>query len=472
MKHVLLLNPPGSRTYLREYFCGKASKASYLVHPVDLLMISGLLRDRFRVSMIDAMAERLAPEACMARIQALSPDAAIVLTASVCEHEDLPFAEQMKKRLGCELIAIGENFFDDPEAALARHGFLDALLLGFVNLSLPDFLEGGRGDRVRDVVYRDGDTVVRAPADTDRSDFEIGVPLHELLPLKRYRFPFARSSPYGTLLTDYGCPYKCAFCLIGTLSYRRRRLENVHEELEHLHRLGIRELYIDDQTFMPDRKRAEAFCGRLESSGMRFGWTCYARADLADEGFFRMIRRAGCHTVIIGVESGSDTILEAYDKGLGTDSLREAFATARKVGLETVGTFIIGLPGETEQTCRQTIRFALDLDPDFASFNTPIPRAYTPMRKDVLEKGWADPERMSPDQSGSSAVINTPYLSEEMAYRYRNLAERSFYLRPSYLLRRLLAIRSRTQAFNLFHEGAYLLGRMIKKLLGGKNSNG
>ena len=468
MKHVVLLNPPGRFLYLREYFCGKISKADYLVHPVDLLWLSAQLDARYRVTIVDAIAERLTPAAALDRLRALAPDALVFLSSSVSESEDLEFLRLARPFVSGELIAIGDNFLKNPEKSLADHPEIDAILLGFFAPTLADYLNGERGDSLRDLYFRAGGETVRAANDTSRGTFAIGLPRHDQLDLSRYAFPFARRRPYGTLLTDYGCPFDCTFCLIGKLPYRTRELDDVFGEVAYLKSLGVRDLYIDDQTFMPSRKRLDAFCEGLAKMRLGIGWTCYVRADLSDPDRLKTMKAAGCHTAIVGVESGSDVILSRYGKDVTTDQIRTAVTRVKAAGLTAVGTFIVGLPGETEQTCRETIDFALSLSLDFASFNTPIPRAYTEMRDEVLAEGWGDDASERLDQSGSAAAVNTPTLSARAAFAFRNEAERRFYLRPGYLLRRVLGIRSPFQAVLMFREGLSLIRRVLAARNGGR----
>jgi radical SAM superfamily enzyme YgiQ (UPF0313 family) len=465
VKHILLLNPPGRARYLREYFCGKVSKAGYLVHPVDLLWLSGPLARRFRVSLLDAIALRLSPARALARIGDLRPDAAVLLTASVSRAEDLEFARALRPLVPGELVAIGDNFLAEPEAALAANPALDAVLLGFDDPALPAYLDGEGPAALRGIVRRDGDAIVPAEAERPRGEVSIGVPRHDLLDLARYEFPFARRAPYGTVLTDYGCPFRCSFCLIGRLAYRTRPLPEVFEEIALLTRLGVRDLYLDDQTFMPSPERLERFCDGLAGADARMGWTAFVRADLAGDDRLARMKAAGCHTVIVGIESGSDDVLAAYAKDVTLAQIREAIARARRHGLTTVGTFLVGLPGETPATCAATIDLALTSGLDYASFNTPIPRAYTPMRDLVRGQGW-EAAGGTLDQSGSGPPVATPRLSAAEAKHYRDLAERRFYLRPGYLARRLASVRTLHQASLLLREGVRLTLRIVARRLG------
>ena len=139
-------------------------------------------------------------------------------------------------------------------------------------------------------------------------------------------------------------------------------------------------------------------CEAMEREGFGFGWTTYARPDLADEEMLASMKRAGCHTVMMGVESPEDRVLEHYKKGYRSDAVRGAFDRARKLGLRTVGTFIIGLPQESEDSIERTVDYAIDLGMDFASFNVAVPRFGTPFRGEAIESGFARADEIVMDQ--------------------------------------------------------------------------
>src|SRR6185436_14664706 len=107
------------------------------------------------------------------------------------------------------------------------------------------------------------------------------------------------------VLTDYGCPYPCTFCVIGTLGFKTRPVDEVLAEIDHIRGLGIRELFFMDQTFGVVKKRGLALCAELEKRG-DLSWTAFCRPDTADDELLAAMKRAGCHTLILGVESADD----------------------------------------------------------------------------------------------------------------------------------------------------------------------
>jgi len=153
------------------------------------------------------------------------------------------------------------------------------------------------------------------------------------------------------------------------------------------------------------------------------------------------MKAAGCHTLMIGVESGSDETLDMLSKGTNRNEIIDGFALCRKQGIKTLAYFIIGLPGETKDAIEETIRFAKELKPDFASFTVLTPDYGSALRQEAIDKGWVDPELRLFDQS-NFPVFTAGNLSREDIWKLREKAMRSFYLRPSYLVKKFFGIRS------------------------------
>jgi radical SAM superfamily enzyme YgiQ (UPF0313 family) len=153
------------------------------------------------------------------------------------------------------------------------------------------------------------------------------------------------------------------------------------------------------------------------------------------------MKAAGCHTVSLGIESGSDEILEKYSKKITTDEIKSTIRMLNAYKIHVLGYFIIGLPGDDEESIRKTIDLAKELDIDFASFAIATPDVGTPLREEALQKGWMRPEEDVFD-STDFPVLEAGTLSKEEVWKLRNQAVREFYLRPSYLFKMIRQIRS------------------------------
>jgi radical SAM superfamily enzyme YgiQ (UPF0313 family) len=456
---VLLLNPPGSDIFIRDYFCSKTTKSNYLFHPIDLLALSGTLAARHDVSVLDAIAERLSPRSAMKRILELAPGVVVALVGSVSWVEDRAFLAELSRR-GARVLAIGDLLQERSEERLAEEPWLEAALHAFTNEDAVAYLDGNL-DRVAEMTVRRADGCIeRIRKGARHGAYRIPRPRHELFPSRGYRFSFARREPFATLLTDYGCPYPCTFCVIGTLGFKTRPVEDVLEEIDHLRARGVRELFFLDQTFGLARARASELCASLAERG-DLSWTAFTRPDTASEELLSEMARAGCHTLVLGVESADEAVLRTYRKGYETAQVRAAVAAAKRAGLRTVGTFVVGLPEESEDSLRATLELAIELDLDFMSLNMAVPRFGTPFRTRALELGLTREDDLVMDQGGAQTFLPTAFLSRDRMQTIKRRMIRRFYLRPGWIARRIASVRSPGELARQVREGAALLARNV-----------
>lgn len=456
MSKILLLNPPGDRLYLRDSYCSKVSKAAYLTPPIDLLVISGYLSGRHQILVLDSMAERLSFGQSLDRIAELQPEYVVSLFGLASIKNDLEFFELVKRRLsGIKLLVSGDAGFQDTEKLLRDNPWVDAVLLDYSSPEWLGYLDGRRAG-LGDIAYLENN-VYSSRRSQPRREYSIGLPRLELFPYRSYRMPFSRSLPYAGVVTDFGCPFKCDFCLIGQLPYKLRPVNEVIEELLHLKELGIKYFSFGDQTFGAYRERTARLLNGIIAANIGLPWGCFARADLLDDGSLTLMKQAGCDLVMIGVESGDQAMLDRYHKNTRLSDIRRAFALCRQHGIRTVATFILGLPGETETSARLTMDLALELDPDFASFNVPAAKPLTPLAETAARSGWLKAGQA--DQSGSANVLAGD-LTPEQIEAWRREAVKRFYLRPGYLLKRLRSISTFTElGINLAEAASLMKGQ-------------
>jgi anaerobic magnesium-protoporphyrin IX monomethyl ester cyclase len=438
-KKGVLLHCPAEGLYLHDYYTSYSSKANYYWPPTDLVLLSGVLRE-FELLVIDAIAERLSGDECLGRLRAFAPDFVVFTTGTATWENDFRFMARVKSELGARVIGSGSVFYFEAARFFNRAPFLDAAILDVVSPEIAAYVENPDRPTTALAVRRGDRVVVPAPAEAC-SDYRIPRPRHDLFPLAANRSPLARRLPFALVVASIGCPFGCRFCVAGAMAYRYRAVDNVMEELEDLRALGVREIMFNDPTFTVSKKRVLDFCGRMVEKGFAFSWVCNAHLATLDEETAAALRKAGCHTLMIGVESGEEDILVASNKKITRAKAVEAFRIARRAKLRTLAYFIIGMPGETRESAQRTIDFARELNPDFASFTVLTPDIGSPLRRESIEKGLLDPEILTFD-STAPPVFSSGGLPIEEIWKLRQRAVRSFYLRPSYLFKKLLGIRS------------------------------
>ena len=259
-----------------------------------------------------------------------------------------------------------------------------------------------------------------------------------------------------------GCPFHCFFCLatpVAGAKVRKRSPENILGEIkECVNTYGITNFLFWSDIFNIDKDWVMRLCQLIIDSGLNITWSANTRADTADEEMAEMMYKAGCRLVSIGVESGSQEMLDKIGKKITLDDVRLTVRIFKKFGIKIYNYFVIGLPWETAETVEDTIDFAIELDSDFISFYTATPLPGTKFYDYAKEHNLIDS-----DTSFKSAYfypsVNTHSLTKDQIFKLHKRAIRKFYLRPSYILKMLTKIRSFTEFKNYFKAGMNLLLR-------------
>ena len=439
---VILLNPPGDKLYIRDYYCSFSSKADYYWPPQDLIYLSGILDEEYSVRVIDAIINKQTEDDVLAKIENYGARALIFTTGTATMLSDLRLMERIKATTDIKIVAsagilpfIGEEF-------LKRYKCVDALLLDFTSQDIRVFLrENGQVDvPLQGLITRKNSQFLKSTKKLPLT-YTVPVPRHDLFDFKKYRIPIARRFPFTVVVTSLGCPHNCGFCTAGAYGYRTRDVDGVIDELRLLTRLGVKEILFQDPTFTINTNRVVEICSKMVESEFDFTWSCNADVKSFNEDKIKHMKAAGCHTVSLGIESGNNEILQKYSKTITTDEIKNTIQMLNAYKIHVLGYFIIGLPGEDEESIRQTIDLAKQLDIDFASFAIATPDVGTPLRREALLKGWMRPEEDVFD-STDFPVLETGTLSKELVWKLRSQAVREFYLRPSYLLKMVRQIRN------------------------------
>lgn len=262
-----------------------------------------------------------------------------------------------------------------------------------------------------------------------------------------------RRLPSVTMITARGCPYPCTFCntdLFGR-NVRLRSAENVLDEIEEVvRRHGAREINFVDETLTINRGRIEAICEGLIRRNIKIGWKCSTRVDRVDQDLLRLMKKSGCFYVGYGVESGVQATLDRLKKGITLEQTRAAFKYAREAGITTMAYFMMNVPGETREDIEQSIRFSREIKTDFLNFELIKPYGGTKIRKAIEESPdikinhdlWEEWEAYS---AGNHLFYVQDGLDEDYLADAYKRAVKNFYLRPSFILKAALQLRSFAQ---------------------------
>lgn len=458
---VLLLNPPANIKYIRDYYCSFSAKTNYYWPPQDLLVLSGILKQNYEVEFLDAISSNLREDICYDRIIKSSAIALVFTTGTVSLGRDIGFVERIKKDKNIKVIGSSSIFRFIGKEIMERYPFLDALLTDFTDKDILYYLIGDY-TKCNRIVYRDQDKIHIVQKNSN-GDFSTGIPLHELFINHSNRIPIFGDLPFTIVVGSIGCNFRCKFCVAGTIKLRKRLLQEVIDELKYILNLGIKRVFFVDPIFTADKKRVFEFCESLKNDNIEIEWLCNAHpATVQDKNLLKSMKEAGCQALMIGVESANDDILKEYNKGTNIEQIREAFRLCRKIGLKTLAYFIIGLPGEDNKSIKRTIRFTKEIKCDYASFGYASPDIGTELRAESLKNGWIrNLAQSNVFDSSARPTLRTEQLSEEETKELLHMAYRQFYLRPCYIIKKLLEVKFLGDIKLLLKEGWSLLKKNI-----------
>ncbi len=356
-------------------------------------------------------------------------------------------------------IMMGNIHADLFGDRLLEQHLADYIVHGEGEITTPELVKtiavGGDLTRVAGISFRVDGTVIRTPARPFIQDLDtIPYPAWHLFPVKRYEiFNFASvRRPGALILGSRGCPYKCNFCCLKIMGERRRRRSagNIAEEASWLNqRFGYRQVSFTDPIFPFTKQEGLAFSQEMISRGLdrKLVWITETRVDLVDFELLKAMRHAGLRRIMYGFESGSQEGLTSIKKHTTLHAARDAVALTRRAGIQIIGFFMIGVPGDTHDSIKRTITFAKELDIDFAKFTVFSPFPGTKIYDELMNQGTLQDTEQWERFTNYPSKKNPPiYLPEGLTLRdiisYQRKALVKFYLRPKMLFLHLFKIRT------------------------------
>lgn len=473
--NVVFLKPPligsGKNNIVRDFvygcWCnGKRIGGMQMPPLTELYCATHVKNSGFNVKILDALVQQ--DEWLEIEADGFSScDIVIIMSSTQSFAHDCRVVEQMKeKNPKITAILFGSHPTFMPDACLGNLA-IDYIVLREAEESLRQLclavLNKSQVSEVLGIAYRDESQKICYTQPRPFMDMDdLPIPDRSMLPENvDYFNPAIKRTPYTTMLTSRGCPGKCVFCTAPFFygnKYRFRSAEKVMEELREIKRLGYKEVFIRDETFTANKKRNHEICKMMIDEKLDLTWIANARTDMIDKQGMQLMKKAGCHLLKFGVETGSDDMLKVYRKGTTTNHARQAFAWAGEIGLDTHAHMVIGGPRESVEIIKQSVEFVKDIGATTASFGILTPYPGTPLFEEVLEKypdAIGDGSGSTMDNLHTKGFYSEAYcdIPPEELSRLIVWAYRSFYFRPLHLLKRFLSIRSFSELMILIVAG-------------------
>ena len=462
---VLLLSPPYIAEYMRNGRCDYVSWSHTQWYPIWLAYCGALLEKQgHRVELLDAPAEGLSYKDTFDKVRNFSPELLVVYSSTKSQQSDISFSERLKEKIGSYVVFVGPYISNNAEMLLRHSAKIDAAVQGEFEYPVLELANGVEKNKIKNLVWKENGEIVFNGNRPLLSGEELNkLPFvtafyREHLNLKNYKVP-SELYPFVDLFTGRGCFWgRCAFCLwpssfIKGGQYNTRSIDNVIEELKFVKREMpyVKEVFFQDDSL--PKGRAIELSRAILDNGLNIIWGCYVRGDF-DYDTLRLMQESGCRALHVGYESKSNLILENICKGLTWEEMTEFTMNAHKAGLRIHGDFLFGLPGETEDTIKETISWAVMLNPGTAQFLSINLYPDTGVYKYLLQNGHI-----------REGKANYPELSSAKIDNLIKMAYRRFYIRPAFFKK------------TITHPGEYIfsqgqtIARMVFNIFCRKSKN-
>ncbi|MEK7197272.1 MAG: radical SAM protein [Nitrospirota bacterium] len=391
---ILLVNPFGSNWI--EGLKGSA-ETSVRMAPIGILSIAAYLAEKgFEVKVADCRVPAARANEAIRKMLSFKPDMAGFTATTSGFIDAYRIAEALKNAdPGINIIFGGVHVSALRGSILENFPCIDYVINGEGEKAMAELAAGASLDSIQGLVYRNGSGIKDNGVRTDLCDLDsLPFPAYNMLegfpktfqpPLFNYpRFPSA------TMISSRGCPYQCSYCdrSVFRKSFRYNSADYLYGQMAFLRKeFNIRHIFFYDDLFTFHRKRIEEFCGLMRKKPLHMTFNCAVRVGHIDDDLLRMLKAAGCWMVSIGMESGDPGLLARHKSNMNLEEVKSAVRSIQRCGIRVKGLFMMGLPGETEQSIRKTADFIETLELDDVNMTKFTPFPGSPIYKTVREEG-------------------------------------------------------------------------------------
>ncbi|MFH1507361.1 MAG: radical SAM protein [Candidatus Omnitrophota bacterium] len=465
---ILVINEPFVKDFCRTQRWAARTRGRVLRAPDWLAYATAVLEDNgIEAKLIDMVANNQDKDDLRKLVSWEKPDFVVLDSTTPSIYSDIECARIVKEEFRAKVIMVGPHVSSLPEEVLSlSQGAVDVACIGEYDYTIGDVAVNFEDlSQVKGIVYTKEAKIIRNPLRPLIEDLDsLPFPAWQHLDLMKY-FDGGKLYPYIDIISGRGCPNQCVFCLwpqvMHGLKYRLRSPKNVVDEIEHDIRICPAvihggEFFFEDDTFTVNKERAILICEEIMRRGLKLTFSVNARADNADKELFKLMKRSGCRELLVGFESGNQDVLNQIHKNITLEQSQRFVQYAREAGLEVHGCFVIGLPGETENTAKQTVDFALGLGLTTLQFSGAVPFPGTSFFALCEKNGWLKSRNWAEwlNTGEQKAVVEYPGLSQERINYYVDLGLKRFYLRLGFIIRFLFKTRSWADLYRKF-RGAW-----------------
>lgn len=464
-KKIFLIYPP-SPVMNREDRCQQPTDDLIVIPPLppsDLMYLASIAREAgYEPKIKDCSLKNETIEDLINDIRKFQPDYLVLNAATPTLNSDLAPLEAVKREFpNIITVAKGAHFNILAKETLEKFFALDIAIMGEAELTLKDILLNKPLNEIQGITYRAANNVILENPKRPFNDNldALPYPARDLIDNNIYRRPDT-GELQAVIKVSRGCPFHCFFCLATPVSgakVRYRSPENILGEIKECYKkYGIKNFIFWSDIFNLNKEWVHNLCNAIINSGMKITFSTNSRADTADEDTVELMKKAGCSLVSIGIESGSQYMLDKMGKKITLDDIKNTVKLFKKKGIKVYAYYVLGLPWESEETAKETIEFSKKLNTQFVSYYTATALCGSRFYDYVKEHNLGD---LNYDLPYFYPSVNTHHLSKERVFEIHKNAVKSYYIRPKYILMMLFQIRTFAEFKNYFKAGLRVLFR-------------
>lgn len=463
---TLIINPPCESGFDRSGRWPAKTTGGTFIEPLFLACTAAVLeKENLPVELIDCRPFYTSQEMLLKRID---DDVALIVlqTSTASINLDLDTAQKIKNHFPQIKIAlVGSHVSVLDEKIMENNRQVDFIARGEYEYIIRDLAIGTNPKNILGLTFRENGKTVRNPNRPFIENLdELPFPARHFLPMDAYWEPIFKSKHTFRMMGSRGCPYLCTFCLWTQTMYGRRlRLrspQKIVDEIEHLIKVyQAKEIYFDDDTFTVIPEHVIGICDEILKRKIKIPWSCLGRVDTINEEILKKMKTAGCYLIRLGVESSSQEILNRAKKGITIEQIVKAFEMTRRAGIESHASYTLGLPGETKESLEKTIEFAAKLNSDYAQFGIATPYPGTEFYQEAEKNGWLKAKDWTDFEASENSVLEYPDLKARDIIDAHQKAYRRFYLRPTYVFKKAVRVKSPAELYQLIKGAVNLIAK-------------
>lgn len=429
--------------------------------PLNLAMLAAWVRLKgFDVSIFDAALEAPTPAQYRKKLEALKKKyngtklyiGFYICTPTAYNCYDMA---RISREVFPDAVLIGggphANFMYEEVLSLSP---IDVVVMGEGEITLQELLEEKPWHEIKGICYKsDNEIAVTPPRERITAIDSLPMPAYDLLKVRRYRPPIGTFKRWPSFMVTFsrGCPNHCFFCTktLGTSHYQRSAVHMFEEVLYLSTTFGIRDFVFVDDTFTSNRQNVVDFCRLITQNKLNISWHSYTRVNAVDGDLLKIMKQAGCHQLMYGIESFSEEVLAHINKDITVAQIETAIHLTKRAGITCRLALMVGNKGDTHESLQHSIREMMRLKPDFISVLIATPGPGTPFfawaenGNRFITKDWSL-------YTGSTPVVKLDDLTPDDVKYYYRLFWKKFYFSPAIMLKLLWKTTNIYQLYNLW----------------------